>query len=179
MIACGGKKLPVFFENEEIPMFEMMNQNGKMVSHHEMRDKVVVVNFFFSTCPGVCKELTAHMRNVQDVVKNMWDVHLISFSVDPEADSVAALKAYSIRQGVIPDKWDLLTGKDKEVFTLAQEHFHVSTLKDEAADGGIFHDERLILLDKRGRIRGFYHIKDSLKQKQLLMDIQYLRNEEK
>lgn len=175
--ACDRKKVPVYFENEPPVNFTLTNQDGKAITGNDLKNKVYVADFFFTTCPGVCKDMTAQMRQVQSFTKNLWDVKLVSFSVDPERDSVAQLKAYSIDNGVMPDKWHLLTGDYQQIFDLAQKTFHVSALKDEKADGGVFHDERIMLIDKKGRIRGFYHLKDSVKFKQLLREIDFLRKE--
>lgn len=178
IFACNERKMPIYFEGETPPAFKMMNQEGKIVTEKEMKGKVYIVDFFFSTCPGVCKDMTKNMRKVQGYTNGMWDVHLVSFSVDPETDSVAQLKKYAQEYGVIAEKWDLLTGNYQSVFDLAQKTFHVSALKDAKADGGIFHDEQFILIDKKNRIRGFYHVQDSVKLKALIRDIQYLRKEE-
>lgn len=179
LIACGkSEKLPVFFENEPIPSFKMQNQMGKEMTEQDFMGKIYVADFFFSTCPGVCKVMAKEMKSVQNQTKEMQDVQLISFSVDPETDSVARLKEYGEIVGAIPEKWYLMTGKYENVFDLAQKKYHISALKDAKADGGIFHDERLILVDKRGRVRGFYHIKDSVKMVELIQDIRHLRTEQ-
>lgn len=178
IMACGkSDKLPVYFENEPIPAFKMQNQAGKEMTEKDFLGKIYIADFFFSTCPGICKIMAKEMKMVQNQTKDMEDVQLISFSVDPETDSVARLKEYGELIGAIPDKWHLMTGKYENVFDLAQKKYHISALKDAKADGGIFHDERLILVDKNGRVRGFYHIKDSVKMKQLIIDIGYLRTE--
>lgn len=178
IMACGkSDKLPVYFENEPIPAFKMQNQAGKEMTEKDFLGKIYIADFFFSTCPGICKIMAKEMKMVQYETKDMEDVQLISFSVDPETDSVARLKEYGELIGAIPDKWHLMTGKYENVFDLAQKKYHISALKDAKADGGIFHDERLILVDKNGRVRGFYHIKDSVKMKQLIIDIGYLRTE--
>ena len=178
IIACGkSDKLPVYFENEPIPTFKMQNQAGKEMTEKDFTGKIYIADFFFSTCPGICKIMAKEMKMVQNQTKDMEDVKLISFSVDPETDSVARLKEYGEIIDAIPDKWHLMTGKYENVFDLAQKKYHISALKDAKAEGGIFHDERLILVDKKGRVRGFYHIKDSVKMKQLIVDIGYLRTE--
>lgn len=178
LLACRHVKLPIFFEDEPPPSFSMTNQFGKQITEKEMKGKVYVLDFFFTECPGVCKEMSTNMKKLQDFSKDMWDVHLLSFSVDPETDSVPRLKKYAQRYGAIEGKWDLLTGDYQTVFDLAQKTFHVSALKDAKADGGIFHDERFILIDKKNRIRGFYHIRDTVQFKKLLQDIMFLRRDE-
>ena len=175
--SCERQKVPVYFKDEPPVDFSFTNQQGKTITGKSLKNKVYVADFFFSTCPGVCKDMTAQMRKVQDFTRNLWDVKLVSFSVDPETDSVARLKEYGINFGVMPEKWHLLTGEYEKVFDLAQKTFHVSALKDEKAEGGVFHDERIMLIDKRGRIRGFYHLTDSVKFKQLLREIDFLRKE--
>lgn len=175
--SCAVDKVPVYFENEPPVDFKLTSQEGELITGSTLKNKVYVADFFFTHCPGVCKDMTAQMRKVQRVTHNFWDVKLVSFSVDPERDSVARLKEYGIENGIKPDRWYTLTGEYEQIFTLAQKTFHVSALKDEKADGGVFHDERLILVDKKGRIRGFYHLNDSIKFKQLLRDIDCVRKE--
>ena len=176
-MACGkSEKLPVFFENEPIPSFKMQNQAGKTLTEQDFLGKIYVADFFFSTCPGICKVMAKEMKTVQNQTKDMAEVQLISFSVDPETDSVARLKEYGEMIGATEGKWHLMTGKYENVFDLAQKKYHIAALKDATADGGIFHDERLVLVDKNGRVRGFYHIKDSVKMEQLMKDIGYLRS---
>lgn len=173
----SGDKLPVYFADEPTAVFSMTNQQGKIVTQKEMEGKIYVVDFFFSTCPGICKKMTSEMAKVQEKVKDMNDVHLLSISVDPETDSIPLLREYAIRNDVKEGKWDLLRGNYEDVFALAQKTYHVSALKDAKADGGIFHDERLILVDKNGRVRGFYHVMEDEKMQQLVKDIDKLRNE--
>lgn len=180
LFACSrSSTLPVYFEGESIPSFTMQDQSGKTLTQNDFLGKIYIADFFFSTCPGICKVMAKEMKNVQQQTLNMEDVALLSFSVDPETDTVERLKEYGQMVGAIEGKWHLMTGKYIDVFELAQKKYHITALKDATADGGIFHDDRLILVDKKGRVRGFYDIKDSLKMEQLIKDISYLQTEKK
>ena len=113
------------------------------------------------------------MDKIQKACADLPDVHFVSITVDVEGDSIPALKKYAEKKGINADKWDLLRPNSQtEATHIAQDIFHVSAFKDST--GAIQHDERFILVDKQGRIRGYYHVNEEEKLQQLVKDIQYL-----
>lgn len=135
--------------------FQLVNQNGKIITQKEYENKIYIADFFFTTCPTICPVMTKNMVAIQEVIKNDPDVMLLSHTVTPDIDSVAQLKKYAMEKGVIDSKWNLVTGDKKEIYQLARKSY---LAVKEDGDGGPFdmiHTENFILVDKQKRIRGF------------------------
>ena len=157
--------------------FELINQNGKTVTHENFNGKIYVADFFFTTCPTICISMTDNLLKVQKEFQNNPNILLISHSVTPKIDSVTQLKKYAIEKGVNDKKWHLVTGDKKEIYKLARKSY--LAVKDEG-DGGPFdmiHTENFILVDPDKRIRGFYDGTDSKEIKRLLLEIKILNSE--
>ena len=84
--------------------FKLINQNGDTITQDNYKDKIYVADFFFTTCATICPIMTANMVDVQEAIKNDDDVMLLSHSVTPEIDTVAQLKRYALKKGVIDSK---------------------------------------------------------------------------
>ena len=160
-----------------IANFELINQNGKTVTHENFNGKIYVADFFFTTCPTICISMTDNLLKVQKEIQNNPNILLISHSVTPKIDSVTQLKKYAIEKGVNDKKWHLVTGDKKEIYELARKSY--LAVKDEG-DGGpldMIHTENFILVDPDKRIRGFYDGTDSKEIKRLLLEIKILNSE--
>lgn len=167
----------------KIADFSFQNQNNKTITQDDYKDVIYVADFFFTTCPTICPIMTDNMAWLQEQIKDMDDVKLLSFSVTPDIDTPEVLRKYADEKGVIDEKWNLVTGDKKDVYYLARQSFlAVKTgSPDELYD--MVHTENFVLVDKKGRIRGFYdgtlldeNQDDTKNVKQLLEDIQWLRN---
>ena len=117
------------------------------------------------------------MVGIQEEILNDSSVMLLSYSVTPKIDSVPQLKKYAIEKGVNDQKWNLLTGNKKEIYTMARKSYLVVK---EDGDGGpydMIHTENFILVDPKKRIRGFYDGTDTLAMSELLLDLEILQDE--
>lgn len=135
-----------------IPPFEFTNQNNEPLGSEDMLGNIYVANFFFSTCPTICPAMNYNMKQVQDRFLGYENIYFLSFTVDPEHDSVEVLKAYAKEIGAEEDRWFFLTGDQNELYQTASDFF-LSAQVDEAAAGGFLHSENLVLIDWEGRIR--------------------------
>jgi protein SCO1/2 len=136
--------------------FSLLNQNGQTITHNDYDNHIYVADFFFTTCPSICPLMTDNMVYLQGLLDAFPEVKLLSFSVTPEIDSVAVLKEYAIQKGVNDQRWNLLTGDKKAIYDLARKSYLVV---QEDGDGGphdMIHTENFVLVDKQGRIRGYY-----------------------
>ena len=161
----------------QIAPFRLTNQNVKIITQRDYQDKIYVADFFFTTCPTICPKMTENMALIQARILDDSQVKLLSFSVTPQIDSVAQLKRYAIEKEVNDQKWNLVTGDKKEIYTLARKSF--LAVKEEG-DGGPFdmiHTENFILVDPEKRIRGFYDGTDIKAMEELLQDITTLKQE--
>ncbi len=101
----------------KIADFSLINQNGKTITQQDYEDKIYVADFFFTTCQTICPIMTDHMVQIQKEIINDDEVMLLSHSVTPEIDTVAQLKRYAKKKGVIDKKWNLVTGDKKQIYT--------------------------------------------------------------
>ena len=161
----------------KIAPFSFENQNGKTITQDDYEGKIYIADFFFTTCPSICPKMTANMVGIQEEILNDSTVMLLSYSVTPKIDSVLQLKKYAIEKGVNDQKWNLLTGNKKEIYTMARKSYLVVK---EDGDGGpydMIHTENFILVDPKKRIRGFYDGTDTLAMSELLLDLEILQDE--
>lgn len=173
--------------NHRIADFKFTNQNGKIITQDDYKDKIYVAEFFFTTCPTICPIMTDNLVWLQDKIKSMPDVLILSHSVTPDIDSVTVLKKYALEKGVLDSKWNLVTGNKKDIYYIARKSYlAVETGKPEELYDMV-HTENFVLIDKKGRIRGFYDgtnldkpTDDGTKNvTQLLEDIKWLSEIEK
>lgn len=156
--------------------FSFTNQNGKIVTQEDYKDKIYVADFFFTTCPSICPKMTDNMVWLQEKIKDNPKVMLLSHSVTPDIDSVPVLKKYAQEKGVIDEKWNLVTGNKKDIYYIARKSYlAVKTGNiDEMYD--MVHTENFILVDQKRRIRGFYDGTNLEEVKKLYQDILFLCN---
>jgi protein SCO1/2 len=157
-----------------IASFSLMNQDEKVVTNDKWKGKIVVAHFFFSTCPTVCP---AMIRNLQKVYDMDSELLIQSFSVDPQRDSAAQLRTFSKRMKLDNHNWDLLTGDKKEIYRLARNSFLVVATDGDGGAGDFIHSEKVVLIDKQRRIRGYYQGTNETEMNQLVIDIKKLKNE--
>lgn len=161
-----------------IPAFSFTDQYGETVTEKTVYGKIYVADFFFTACPGICKQLTTHLRQVQQAFRNDPDVLLLSHSVTPDSDSSARLKEYAEAYGVLRGKWYLLTGNRDSVYNIARKSYFADEdlgLKKNAGD--FLHTENVLLIDRQRRIRGVYKGTSPADINNLIADIKELENE--
>jgi protein SCO1/2 len=164
---------------QRLPDFKLKNQLGKEVGWKEIGAKIVVADFFFTKCPTICPRMTLNMKTLQDGIGNAKRVgdkqaefiHFLSFSVDPERDSVAELKKWADRFQINPYNWWLLTGPKKEIYDLSIEEMKLGVVDGKGIDTGFFHTDFMVLIDRNRNIRGYYHGLDSGAVAKLSRDI--------
>ena len=161
-----------------IPDFSFTNQLGQIVTKKTFDNKITVVDFFFTTCPGICKKLTSSLLKIQNEFKNDDDIALLSHSVTPEKDSVAILKKYADENGVIPGKWHLVTGNKNDIYSIARTAYFADEDMGWKQDSTAFlHTENILLIDKRHHIRGVYKGTIPGEVENLIADIKKLQKE--
>lgn len=172
---------------QQIPDFSFTNQLGKKVSLHDLTyvkdgdtlNKIIVADFFFTRCPTICPGMTANMKRMEESINNAQRVgntqpdfvHFISFSIDPERDSVPALKRWADRFQINPELWWLLTGDKKEIYDLSLDKFKLALEDGEGVDSNFIHTSKFVLLDRHHVIRGYYNGLDTTDLARLSEDI--------
>ena len=155
----------------KIPDFTLTNQDGNQVSLHDMVrfdpetgdtvPKIIVANFFFTHCATICPGMTMNIKKLQESIKKSEKVgdrtadfvQFLSFSVDPDRDSVAALKKWADRFQINPENWWLLTGDKKTIYDLSLKHMNLSVQDPQGVDTGFFHTDIIVLIDRDRVVR--------------------------
>lgn len=176
------KTLPVLGDpSHKVTTFSFTNQDGKTVTEADVKGKIYVVEYFFTTCKGICPKMNENMTKVYQVFKGNEDVKILSHTVDPKKDTVGAMKEYSMRFDADPKQWMFLTGTKKELYDMARYAYLVSAVEDTSAidiESDFIHSERFVLVDRDGRIRGSYDGTNIGSVNQLIGDIKELLKEE-
>jgi protein SCO1/2 len=155
----------------KIPNFKLTNQEGDEVSLHDMVrvdpetgdtvPKIIVANFFFTHCATICPGMTMNIKKMQESIKKSEKVgdrtadfvQFLSFSVDPDRDSVTALKKWADRFQINPDNWWLLTGDKKTIYDLSLNQMSLSIQDPQGVDTGFFHTDIIVLIDRDRVVR--------------------------
>jgi protein SCO1/2 len=160
--------------NHTVSDFELINQNGKIVTQEDYRDRVYIVDFFFTRCPSICPLMTSNMIKIQNEFLNNSDIMLLSLSVTPEIDSISVLRKYANDKGAIDSKWNITTGNKKHIYELARKSYFAVV---EQGDGGMqdfIHTPNFILVDKKRQIRGVYNGTEDEEINRLMDDLRIL-----
>ena len=160
----------------------LTNQLGERISLDDLKDKSVIADFFFTRCPSICPTLTRNMKGLQDALKmknprrkiDSAFVQFLSFSVDPDRDSVEALKKYADKYGVNHDSWWLLTGPKKEIYDFALNELKLGLQDGGTVDSNFIHTGKFVLLDKERIVRGYYDGLDTASLSKLAEDLTLL-----
>lgn len=174
----ANKKEVVTKITHSINDFSFTDQDGKIISHNNIKGKIHVANFFFSKCSSICPKMTANFETLQKTFATNDDVVLLSYSIMPRADSVQQLKKYALKYGVNPARWHLLTGSQSAIYLLARQSYFAEEQIGFAKDSTEFlHTEHFILVDKQSHIRGIYNGTLPLETERLKEDINILLKE--
>lgn len=156
------------------PSFCFTNHHGQLVCADAMKGKIWICDFFFTHCPSICVKMERNLLKVNSAFKD--GPQIVSISIDPARDSVSALLAYATKLGVANMHWDFLTGAKDSIYHVA-DHFLANAAEDPNSPGGFIHDGNFIVIDAKGRIRGFYNGVDEASVDKMIADIKLLQHE--
>lgn len=147
--------------------FSFVNQDGQRFTQEDMKGKVCVVNYFFTTCKGICPKMNHNMDEIYNEFKGDRDFMIVSHTCMPEVDSVPRLKHYADSIGVDDRKWVFLTGRKDSLYYQARNSYLVDDNKNpvESINDQFIHTQFFALIDKDGNVRG--EIFDGLQEKDL------------
>lgn len=156
-----------------VPEFILVNQDGQNFGSAQLRGKIWIADFIYTTCPGPCPMLSSRMSELQKPLEKT-DVHLVSFSVDPAKDTPQVLRGYAEKLHAEPGRWDFLTGPQSTIYNLSRNGFKLA-VSDGSEDKGIpVHSTRMILVDRHGAIRGYYDATEADAVTKLVADTTHL-----
>jgi len=163
----------------------LQNQLGDTITWDSLKGKIVIADLFFTHCPTICPTMTKNMKRMAESINNGQKVgdrsnklvHFLSFSVDPERDSVEQLKRWTDRFQINPENWWLLTGNKKEIYDFAIKEMMIFAEDGKGIDTSFIHSDRFVLIDSSRHLRGFYNGMDSSSLAQLSRDLVLLTME--
>ncbi|MBK9177058.1 MAG: SCO family protein [Flavobacteriales bacterium] len=157
--------------------FRLVDQTGDTITLADADGRIIVADFFFTTCPTICPKMTAQMARVQEAYRTDDRVVLLSHSVTPEMDSVPVLAAYGALHGADPKRWHLLTGDRLQIYRLARRSYFACLDEGNGGPDDFVHTENFVLVDAQRRIRGFYDGTKATEVDRLISDIAKLLKE--
>ncbi len=157
-----------------VPDFTLINQDGKNFGSADLRGKIWIADFIYTTCPGPCPMISNRMSELQEPLKKT-DVHLVSFSVDPAKDTPQVLRGYAEKLGAEQGRWDFLTGPQSTIYNLSRDGFKLAVGEEK---GVPMHSTRMILVDRHGAIRGYYDAAEADAVTKLIADTTHLLREQ-
>jgi protein SCO1 len=172
----GEVKLPVL---SYVQPFSFTNQDGQRITDKNIAGKVCVVEYFFTTCKGICPKMNNNMKDIFEAYKNQPDFLILSHTVNPGTDSVGRMKHYSDSLGADSKTWIFLTGSKQDLYNAARVSYLLDDPKNnnDSITNQFIHTQFFALVDKSSRVRKIY---DGLKKEELAelkKDIGYLLKE--
>jgi len=162
-------------KDHTIADFELINQNGKIITSKNYKNKIYVADFFFTRCTNICITMAYNMSELQEYYKDDTDMMFLSHSVTPEIDSVAVLKEYALNKGVVDKKWNVTTGSKVHIYELARKSYMAVVEDGNGGENDFIHTEQFVLIDKERRIRGYYDGTEKKDMDKLKKDVALLK----
>ena len=151
--------------------FRLTESNGDTFYSRDMTGKVWISNFFFTTCPTICKEQAEYLQGLQNRLGDN-PTTIVSITTDPLNDSPEVLAKYAADHSADPDRWIFCTGESALIPRIGAEFFGA------AAKSGDHHSSELFVVDKWNSVRGRFDWQDSSAEPKMLELIDRLWAEE-
>jgi protein SCO1/2 len=147
--------------------FSFTDQDGKTIDESDLKGKVTVVEYFFTTCKGICPKLNTSLKKIYAQYKDEPDFLILAHTVQPEIDSVQRLKFYADSMKIDTKKWILVTGRKDSLYKAARASYLLDDPANnvEKLDDQFIHTQFLALVDKSGNVRGGVY--DALKKDEM------------
>jgi len=166
LVLIPGFAKPRFPPIGSVQSFAFTNQDGTTITDKDIEGKVVAVEYFFTTCTGICPRLNNNMRKLYNEFKNDNGFLILSHTCDPATDSVARLKKYADSMQVNTDRWQFLTGRKDSLYYMARESYKIDDPANnpQNIEDDFLHTQFIALVNKGGKVTRIY---DGLKQSEL------------
>lgn len=148
--------------------FAFKDQDGKHFTEKDMAGKIVAVNYFFTTCTGICPKMTNNLLPVYKKFRNEEDFMLVSHTCDPERDSVPELKTYAEKYSIDTEKWTFLTGAKDSLYNMARHSYMIDDPKNyvKGQEDIFLHTQFIALVNRQGEVVGIY---DGIKSSEMTL----------
>jgi cytochrome oxidase Cu insertion factor (SCO1/SenC/PrrC family) len=157
MVLAAAPDSPAVFS--EVGAFELVERSGAKVKREDLLGRPWVASFVFTRCTGPCPKVVGTLKKLQARLED-GGARIVTFSVDPEWDSPEVLRRYAAEVGANPQRWLFLTGEEKAIRALISNSFLSAAERAPVGEAPIgqqvSHSTRLVAVDKKCRVRGFY-----------------------
>ncbi|MBS0658163.1 MAG: SCO family protein [Verrucomicrobia bacterium] len=166
-----------------LPAWELTERSGRKLGSRELRGKIWLANFIFTTCPGPCPRMTERFYELQQALKRSPDVKLVSYTVNPSYDTPEVLTKYAQTFNAVEDKWYFFTGTRDAIYSLAHKGFLLGITDAESGreiikEGDFVHSTKFALVDRNGQVRGYYDSNAAESVQKALVDVGNLLREQ-
>ncbi|MEP7265446.1 MAG: SCO family protein [Bacteroidota bacterium] len=155
--------------------FSFISQDSSLITQETVKGKIYIADFFFTTCKSICPKMSNNLMRVQNEFSDDADVLLISHTVDPENDTPPVLAEYAEKHHVIKGKWFFVTGDKKQLYDVARNSYYITAMDGDGSADDFIHSEKIVLVDKERRIRGFYDGTDYMEVTRLIEEVKVLK----
>lgn len=170
----------------QVPEFTLTNSFGKPFGSKDLKGRIYMASFMFTSCPTTCPGLIERMKVAQKRLKGLGQkVALLSITVDPVFDKPEVLFKFARKNKANPYVWHFLTGSRDQLRSLLIDGYKVPMGDKEPVEGvvgdetvtlmDIAHTEKLVLVDEEGMIRGYYST-DKYGMDKMMIDVGLLVN---
>jgi protein SCO1/2/putative membrane protein len=158
LLLCLSGAAPIEDDYGEVGDFALTERSGQTVRKSDLLGKIWIASFEFTRCTMGCPQISATMERLQNDLARDPDVRLVTFTVDPKHDDTRQLREYADRYHADAERWLFLTGEEDEIYRLLDKSFHLPAEKnkDGDPDNAVAHSPKLVLVDRQGRIRGYF-----------------------
>lgn len=165
---------------QKVPAFSFTNQDGKEITNEFCKGKIYTADFFFTFCSSICPVTKRNMLELQEAFQDDDRIAFLSHSLAPDHDTPEVLKDYADKLGAntATGQWQFLTGTEEKIYEMAVQSYFIAALKDSTAPDGIDHSGKIILVDTKGRMRGYYEGTDKKEIERLIEEAKELMDEE-
>jgi protein SCO1/2 len=153
----------------DVPAFDFLSSDGTPVTNADLKGKVWVASFIYTSCTSHCPIITAAAAKLQETFAREPGVRLVSFTVDPTYDTTEVLARFARDRDAEPGKWIFLWNRRERIKALVHDGF-VLPWDDE----GVNHSLHMVLVDQEGRIRGYFDAQDGARMDALAKCIRKL-----
>jgi len=158
----------------KISAFQLQDQKGRIFGSESLKGSPWIADFIFTRCQGPCPLMSKNFSELQKILPKDSPVKLVSFTVDPEYDSVKVLEDYAANYDAQENRWHFLTGTKEEIYRLARADFKVVAGPVPDTESDFIHTVKMVLVDSKGNIRAYYDGTDSESPQEILSDLRDL-----
>jgi len=174
-----GCELNLVDGHHQVPNYTLTDAKGSAFSYaQDLKGKIHVVGFFSTGCQNNCLQIFTELERVQDALE-LPDLQLLTISTDPKHDTPEKLRTFASEQGITADNWHILTGEQAQVQHIARCGYFSLGPEAEAYSSGEAYGTHLVLVDKEGKLRGFFEPNDREEIDRLIIEIQILKYQDR